>query len=178
MHGQLSSPMWTAKSCSSRQSMGGYIAASCTVIQPHGLIPKVPGRRDVVRLRTAWDGVVQTGKDYTDLRVWCYKMAFNYEMAKRSLYRGQGATTAQCCCAPTMTVWWDEGTCSRYAQVYTAPVDTIAGGGHNLLRSPCHRGEKDRSIHQSKSVKQSVSARRLLYGKRNSAAHRGGRTDL
>ena len=29
----------------------------------------------------------------------------------------------------------DEGTCSRYAQVYTAPeVDTIAGGGHNLPR--------------------------------------------
>ena len=27
----------------------------------------------------------------------------------------------------------DEGTCSRYAQVYTAPeVDTIAGGGHNF----------------------------------------------
>ena len=33
-------------------------------------------------------------------------------------------------------------------------------------------------IHQSKSVKQSISARRLLYAKRNSAAHRGGRTDL
>ena len=27
----------------------------------------------------------------------------------------------------------DEGTCSRYAQVYTAPeMDTIAGGGHNF----------------------------------------------
>ena len=27
----------------------------------------------------------------------------------------------------------DEGTCSRYAQVYTAPeLDTIAGGGHNF----------------------------------------------
>ena len=27
----------------------------------------------------------------------------------------------------------DEGTCNRYAQVYTAPdVDTIAGGGHNF----------------------------------------------
>ena len=49
----------------------------------------------------------------------------------------------------------DEGTCSRYAQVYTAPeVDTIAGGGHNCYAgSPCHRGEKDRSIHQSKSGK-------------------------
>lgn len=38
----------------SGQSMGGYIAASCApVIQPHRPDPAVPGRRDVVRLRTA-----------------------------------------------------------------------------------------------------------------------------
>ena len=28
------------------------------------------------------DGVTQTGKDYADMEGLCYKMAFNYEMAK------------------------------------------------------------------------------------------------
>ena len=95
----------------SGQSMGGYIAASCApVIQPHG-------------------------KDYTDMEGLCYKMAFNYEMAKHP----DPFTEAKGYNGPVLLLradddrLVDEGTCSRYAQVYTAPeVDTIAGGGHNF----------------------------------------------
>ena len=67
----------------SGQSMGGYIAASCApVIQPHGLILLCPGAGMWFGCAQRADGVVQTGKDYTDLEGLCYKMAFNYEMAK------------------------------------------------------------------------------------------------
>ena len=98
----------------SGQSMGGYIAASCA--------PRA-------------DGVVQTGKDYTDMEGLCYKMAFNYEMAKHP----DPFTEAKGYNGPVLLLradddrLVDEGTCNRYAQVYTAPeVDTIAGGGHNF----------------------------------------------
>ena len=65
----------------SGQSMGGYIAASCApVIQPHGLILLCPGAGMWFGCAQRADGVVQTGKDYTDME--------------------------GCCCAPTMTVWW------------------------------------------------------------------------
>ena len=65
----------------------------------------------------------------------CYKMAFNYEMAKHP----DPFTEAKGYNGPVLLLradddrLVDEGTCSRYAQVYTAPeVDTIAGGGHNF----------------------------------------------
>ena len=81
------------------------------------------------------DGVVQTGRDYTDMEGLCYKMAFNYEMAKHP----DPFTEAKGYNGPVLLLradddrLVDEGTCSRYAQVYTAPeVDTIAGGGHNF----------------------------------------------
>lgn len=78
---------------------------------------------------------MQTGKDYTDMEGLCYKMAFNYEMAKHP----DPFTEAKGYNGPVLLLradddrLVDEGTCSRYAQVYTAPeVDTIAGGGHNF----------------------------------------------
>ena len=78
---------------------------------------------------------MQTGKDYTDLEGLCYKMAFNYEMAKHP----DPFTEAKGYNGPVLLLradddrLVDEGTCNRYAQVYTAPdVDTIAGGGHNF----------------------------------------------
>jgi pimeloyl-ACP methyl ester carboxylesterase len=81
------------------------------------------------------DGVTQTGKDYADMEGLCYKMAFNYEMAKHP----DPFTEAKGYNGPVLLLradddrLVDEGTCSRYAQVYTAPdVDTIAGGGHNF----------------------------------------------
>ena len=67
----------------SGQSMGGYIAASCApVIQPHGLILLCPGAGMWFGCAQRADGVTQTGKDYADREGLCYKMAFNYEMAK------------------------------------------------------------------------------------------------
>ena len=120
----------------SGQSMGGYIAASCApVIQPHGLILLCPGAGMWFGCAQRADGVVQTGKDYTDMEGLCYKMAFNYEMAKHP----DPFTEAKGYNGPVLLLradddrLVDEGTCSRYAQVYTAPdVDTIAGGGHNF----------------------------------------------
>ena len=120
----------------SGQSMGGYIAASCApVIQPHGLILLCPGAGMWFGCAQRADGVVQTGRDYTDMEGLCYKMAFNYEMAKHP----DPFTEAKGYNGPVLLLradddrLVDEGTCSRYAQVYTAPeVDTIAGGGHNF----------------------------------------------
>ena len=61
----------------SGQSMGGYIAASCApVIQPHGLILLCPGAGMWFGCAQRADGVVQTGRDYTDMEGLCYKMAF------------------------------------------------------------------------------------------------------
>ena len=81
------------------------------------------------------DGIMQTGKDYADMEGLCYKMAFNYEMAKHP----DPFTEAKGYNGPVLLLradddrLVDEGTCNRYAQVYTAPdVDTIAGGGHNF----------------------------------------------
>ena len=120
----------------SGQSMGGYIAASCApVIQPHGLILLCPGAGMWFGCAQRADGVVQTGKDYADMEGLCYKMAFNYEMAKHP----DPFTEAKGYNGPVLLLradddrLVDEGTCSRYAQVYTAPdVVTIAGGGHNF----------------------------------------------
>ena len=40
----------------------------------------------------------------------------------------------------------DEGTCNRYAQVYTAPeVDTIAGGGHNFATLAARAAVEDKT---------------------------------
>ena len=59
----------------SGQSMGGYIAASCApVIQPHGLILLCPGAGMWFGCAQRADGVVQTGKDYTDMEGLCYKV--------------------------------------------------------------------------------------------------------
>ena len=120
----------------SGQSMGGYIAASCApVIQPHGLILLCPGAGMWFGCAQRADGVTQTGKDYADMEGLCYKMAFNYEMAKHS----DPFTEAKGYNGPVLLLradddrLVDEGTCSRYAEGYTAPeVDTIAGGGHNF----------------------------------------------
>lgn len=93
----------------SGQSMGGYIAASCApVIQPHGLILLCPGAGMWFGCAQRADGVVQTGRDYTDMEGLCYKMAFNYEMAKHPdpFTEAKGYNGPCCCCAPTMTVWW------------------------------------------------------------------------
>ena len=93
----------------SGQSMGGYIAASCApVIQPHGLILLCPGAGMWFGCAQRADGVVQTGKDYTDMEGLCYKMAFNYEMAKHPdpFTEAKGYKARCCCCAPMMTVWW------------------------------------------------------------------------
>ena len=120
----------------SGQSMGGYIAASCApVIQPHGLILLCPGAGMWFGCAQRADGVTQTGKDYADMEGLCYKMAFNYEMAKHP----DPFTEAKGYNGPVLLLradddrLVDEGTCSRYAEGYTAPeVDTIAGGGHNF----------------------------------------------
>ena len=93
----------------SGQSMGGYIAASCApVIQPHGLILLCPGAGMWFGCAQRADGIMQTGRDYADMEGLCYKMAFNYEMAKHPdpLPRPRATTARCCCCAPTMTVWW------------------------------------------------------------------------
>lgn len=119
----------------SGQSMGGYIAASCApVIQPHGLILLCPGAGMWFGCAQRADGIMQTGKDYADMEGLCYKMAFNYEMAKHP----DPFTEAKGYNGPVLLLradddrLVDEGTCNRYAQVYTAPdVDTIAGG-HNF----------------------------------------------
>ncbi len=162
----------------SGQSMGGYIAASCApVIQPHGLILLCPGAGMWFGCAQRADGVTQTGKDYADMEGLCYKMAFNYEMAKHP----DPFTEAKGYNGPVLLLradddrLVDEGTCSRYAE----GVHRTRGGYHCRRRTqlchadrPCRRGGKDRRIHQSTSV------RRHLYGKHDPAAHRGGRTDL
>ena len=115
---------------------GGYIAASCApVIQPHGLILLCPGAGMWFGCAQRADGIMQTGKDYADMEGLCYKMAFNYEMAKHP----DPFTEAKGYNGPVLLLradddrLVDEGTCSRYAEGYTAPeVDTIAGGGHNF----------------------------------------------
>ena len=120
----------------SGQSMGGYIAASCApVIQPHGLILLCPGAGMWFGCAQRADGVTQTGKDYADMEGLCYKMAFNYELDKHP----DPFTEAKGYNGPVLLLradddrLVDEGTCSRYAEGYTAPeVDTIAGGGHNF----------------------------------------------
>ena len=81
------------------------------------------------------DGVLQTGKDYADLEGLCYKMAFNYEMAKHP----DPFTEAAGYCGPVLVLradddkLVDEGTCARYAQGYQNPIlQTVSGGGHNF----------------------------------------------
>ena len=140
----------------SGQSMGGYIAASCApVIQPHGLILLCPGAGMWFGCAQRADGVVQTGKDYTDMEGLCYKMAFNYEMAKHP----DPFTEAKGYNGPVLLLradddrLVDEGTCSRYAQVYTAPeVDTIAGGGHNFATLAARATVEKRPQHSSKQI--------------------------
>ena len=101
------------------------------------------------------DGVVQTGKDYTDMEGLCYKMAFNYEMAKHP----DPFTEAKGYNGPVLLLradddrLVDEGTCSRYAQVYTAPeVDTIAGVATTLLRWQPVPPWRKRPQHSSKQI--------------------------
>ena len=120
----------------SGQSMGGYIAASCAPkIQPHGLVLLCPGAGMWFGCAQRADGVMQTGKDYADMEGLCYKMSFNYQMAKHP----DPFTEAVGYNGPVLILradddrLVDDGTCSRYAQVYKDPeVGTIAGGGHNF----------------------------------------------
>ncbi len=69
----------------------------------------------------------------------------------------------------------DEGTCSRYAEGYTAPeVDTIAGGGHNFATLTARAAVEEKTAAFIKAH----LVRRHLYGKHDPAAHCSGRTDL
>ena len=85
----------------------------------------------------------------------CYKMAFNYEMAKHP----DPFTEAKGYNGPVLLLradddrLVDEGTCSRYAQVYTAPeVDTIAGVATTLLRWQPVPPWRKRPQHSSKQI--------------------------
>lgn len=122
----------------SGQSMGGYIAASCApVIQPHGLILRCARAPGCGLAAHNADGIVQTGKDYTDMESLCYKMAFNYEMAKHpDPLTGPRATTARCCCAPMMTVWWTRAPAAVTHKVYTAPGWTPLQAAATTLAVP------------------------------------------
>ena len=77
------------------------------------------------------------------------KMAFNYEMARHpTLYeaKGPGGPVLLTRRRPNRLV--DEGTCNRYAQVYTAPdVDTIAGGNPQLCTLAAHCAMEERPQH-------------------------------
>ena len=115
--------MDSEKDVLSGQSMGGYIAASCApVIQPHGLILLCPGAGMWFGCAQRADGVTQTGKDYADMEGLCYKMAFNYEMAKHDPLPGPKATTAPVLlfAGRRCFVWWI-GTCDLTAMPRGTP---------------------------------------------------------
>ena len=149
----------------SGQSMGGYIAASCApVIQPHGLILLCPGAGMWFGCAQRADGIMQTGKDYADMEGLCYKMAFNYEMAKHP----DPFTEAKGYNGPVLLLradddrLVDEGTCNRYAQVYTAPdVDTIAGGGHNFATLAARAAVEEKT---AAFIKANLSSKAYLQG--------------
>lgn len=120
----------------SGQSMGGYVAASCAPsIRPHGLVLLCPGAGMWFGCAQRADGVMQSGRDYADLEGLCYKMAFNYQMAKHP----DPFTEASGYAGPTLILraeddnLVDDGTCRRYEALYNgAKLVTVAGGGHNF----------------------------------------------
>ena len=120
----------------SGQSMGGYIAASCgPKIQPYGLILLCPGAGMWFGCAQKADAVMQTGKDYADVEGLCYKMSFNYEMAKHP----DPFTEAKGYNGPVMLMraddddQVDEETCIRYAQGYqNAKFHKVSNGGHDF----------------------------------------------
>ena len=80
------------------------------------------------------DAVMQTGKDYADVEGLCYKMSFNYEMAKHP----DPFTEAKGYDGPVMLMradddQVDEETCVRYAQLYrNAKFHKASKGGHDF----------------------------------------------
>ena len=85
--------------------------------------------------------MTQTGKDYADMEGLCYKMAFNYEMAKHP----DPFTEAKGYNGPVLLLradddrLVDEGTCSRYAR----GVHRTRGGYHCRRRPQlCHAGAR------------------------------------
>ena len=124
----------------SGQSMGGYIAASCgPKIQPYGLILLCPGAGMWFGCAQNADAVMQTGKDYADVEGLCYKMSFNYEMAKHP----DPFTEATGFNGPVLLVraaddkLVDDKTLKSYAKVYqNAQCHTLEKGGHNFASLP------------------------------------------
>ena len=153
----------------SGQSMGGYIAASCApVIQPHGLILLCPGAGMWFGCAQRADGVTQTGKDYADMEVCATRWPLTTRwQSTPTLYEAKGYNGPCCCCAPTMTVWWTRAPAAVTHRCTPHPRWTpLRAVATTLLRwQPVPPWRKSRSIHQSKSVKQSVSARRLFVWK-------------
>ena len=133
----------------SGQSMGGYIAASVApALKPHGLVLLCPGAGMWFGCAQRADGITQTGRDYADLEGLCYKMAFNYQMAKHP----DPFTEAEGYHGPALILradddkLVDEGTCQRYKEKYDgAELVTVQGGGHNFTTMPA-RAEVEKAV--------------------------------
>lgn len=124
----------------SGQSMGGYIAASVAPkLQPHGLVLLCPGAGMWFGCAQRADGITETGRDYADLEGLCYKMAFNYQMAKHP----DPFTEAEGYDGPVLLLRAEddrlvnEGTCLNYKSKYKdAEFITVPDGGHNFATLP------------------------------------------
>lgn len=120
----------------SGQSMGGYVAASVAPkLQPHGLVLLCPGAGMWFGCAQRADGITETGRDYADLEGLCYKMAFNYEMARHP----DPFTEAEGYDGPVLLLraeddrLVDAGTCLQYKAKYArAECITVPNGGHNF----------------------------------------------
>lgn len=118
------------------QSMGGYIAASCAPkLKPRGLMLLCPGAGMWFGCAQRADEVTKNGEDHFDLEGLCYKMDFNYQMAKHP----DPFTEAAGFQGPVLIMrasddkLVDEGTCQRYQDLYhDTTLRVISGGGHNF----------------------------------------------
>ena len=128
-------PMWTAKRCSSPARAW---AATLLLLRSGDPAPRLillcPGAGMWFGCAQRADGVTQTGKDYADMEGLCYKMAFNYEMAKHPdpFTEAKGYNGPVLLLRATMTVWWTRHLQPLCRGVHRTRVDTIAGGGHNF----------------------------------------------
>lgn len=121
-------------------SMGGYLAASTAPrLNPRGLMLLCPGAAMWYGCAERADAVTKTGQDYADVEGLCYKMDFNYQMAKHpdpyTEAAGYNGPVFIARAADDKLV--DDACCQNYKKVYqSAEVITLERGGHNFAAIP------------------------------------------
>lgn len=121
-------------------SMGGYLAASTAPkLNPRGLVLLCPGAAMWYGCAERADAVTKTGQDYADIEGLCYKMDFNYQMAKHpdpyTEAAGYNGPVFIARAADDKLV--DDACCQNYKKVYRcAEVMTLERGGHNFAAIP------------------------------------------